>query len=199
VRWYLEGTAPPAVPTWSPRRLRGQPLEPDFATMLGLGSLKRVMTEAQMVLHDCAANEQRVAAGKPPVNSVWPWGGGTPRAAATAPPAAVVSDDDLALACARFAGTATAADVAALLQARPASAAALAVICAPGGTLAEPARFLDAVLGPALAALARGTLAAVSVDGGAWRLRFTPRTHWRRWRSARGFLDALRTRAGAGA
>ncbi len=191
-RWYLQGAPAPAAATHSPQRLRGQPLEPDFATMQGLGPLKRVMTEAQMVLHDCATNEQRVAAGKPPVNSVWPWGGGAPQTLGAGPPTALCSDDDLALACAMHRGVPIAVGVAELLSGTAAAGGAVAVVCTPGGALTDPQRFGDAVLAPALAALARGALGTVDIDGGAWRLHFSRGTRWRFWRGAGGFLDALR-------
>ena len=40
------------------------------------GPLTRWLNEVQMVLHGHPINEQRQAAGKPAVNSVWLWGGG---------------------------------------------------------------------------------------------------------------------------
>ncbi len=51
------------------------PLEPDVASRKALGDLGRIMTEAQMVLHDCEVNKRRLSGGKPPVNSIWLWGG----------------------------------------------------------------------------------------------------------------------------
>lgn len=36
----------------------------------------RLLHEIQMALHDHPLNHARQAAGQPPVNSVWPWGGG---------------------------------------------------------------------------------------------------------------------------
>ncbi|MCB1745750.1 MAG: hypothetical protein KDK06_01150 [Gammaproteobacteria bacterium] len=75
-RWYLAWPQALQVPSASPRSLRGVPLEPDQATRQGLGELRRLLTEMQMVLHDCDTNRARTTAGKPPVNSVWPWGWG---------------------------------------------------------------------------------------------------------------------------
>ena len=34
------------------------------------------VNEMQMVLHSSAINEARAARGAPPVNGIWPWGGG---------------------------------------------------------------------------------------------------------------------------
>lgn len=36
----------------------------------------RLLHEVQMALHEHPVNQARVAAGRPPVNSFWPWGGG---------------------------------------------------------------------------------------------------------------------------
>ncbi len=36
----------------------------------------RLLHELQMALHEHPVNQARMAAGKPPVNSFWPWGGG---------------------------------------------------------------------------------------------------------------------------
>ncbi|MGR8919545.1 MAG: hypothetical protein ACU85V_08000, partial [Gammaproteobacteria bacterium] len=103
-RWYLEGAARPAGPTFSPAALNGQVLEPDIAGMRGLGELKRVMTEAQMLLHDCAVNAERAAAGRPPINSIWIWGTATLEPAATARAPGVCSDDPDVVARALAAG-----------------------------------------------------------------------------------------------
>lgn len=37
----------------------------------------RLLHEVQMALHEHPLNQARTAVGKPPVNSYWPWGGGT--------------------------------------------------------------------------------------------------------------------------
>jgi len=47
-------------------------------------SVRRLMTELQMLLHDHPVNERRVRAGLPVVNALWPWGSGTSVAAGSA-------------------------------------------------------------------------------------------------------------------
>jgi len=48
------------------------------------GSVRRLMTELQMLLHDHPVNEQRSRRGLPVINAIWPWGSGTSGAAAPA-------------------------------------------------------------------------------------------------------------------
>jgi hypothetical protein len=53
------------------------------------GSVRRLMTELQMLLHDPPVNERRQRAGLPVINALWPWGSGTGAAAgSTSLPAA---------------------------------------------------------------------------------------------------------------
>src|SRR5690606_3787940 len=81
-RWYLrlpEGTALPSFP--DPEEALGSDL---FDTLVGTdpardAAVRRwrtLISEAQVVLHTHPWNERRVAAGQPPVNSLWFWGGG---------------------------------------------------------------------------------------------------------------------------
>lgn len=67
---------------------------------------RKVLTEAQMQLHDHPVNRAREAAGKPVVNSLWPWGGGAAPAAGTCPHDAMLGDAPLAIGLARHAGIA---------------------------------------------------------------------------------------------
>lgn len=86
-RWYLRiapGMPLPAFPDPSEALGAdlGDALVGDSATALpaagaaGLRRWRTLLTEAQVVLHNHPWNAQRAALGKPPVNSLWFWGGG---------------------------------------------------------------------------------------------------------------------------
>ena len=62
------------------------------------------LTEAQVVLHTHPWNEQRTAAGKRAINSLWFWGGGELPQAVHTPHAQVRSREALLQALARAAG-----------------------------------------------------------------------------------------------
>ena len=59
-----------ALPDAIGRAATALPLEPAYAPW------RRAINEAQMLLHAHPVNQAREAAGQPPVNSLWPWGGG---------------------------------------------------------------------------------------------------------------------------
>ncbi|MDP2134668.1 MAG: hypothetical protein Q8J99_13770 [Sulfuritalea sp.] len=63
---------------------------------------RQALNEAQMVLHAHPVNRAREAAGKPVVNSLWPWGGGRLPAARAGRHDALWSDDPVAQGIARL-------------------------------------------------------------------------------------------------
>ncbi|HEY5636934.1 MAG TPA: hypothetical protein VIS77_08535 [Burkholderiales bacterium] len=63
-----------------------------------------LMNEAQMLLHDHPVNAAREARGEPPVNSLWPWGGGALPGEARAAWRSVTTDDPSVAGLARLAG-----------------------------------------------------------------------------------------------
>ncbi len=103
------------------------------------GWLRRLLNEAQMVMHGHAVNAGRNADGRPPINSLWLWGAGALPAAApgTAPFDSVWSTHPLALGLAR----------AHRLPAHP-PAAGLADLRAAGDAGERPLVLLDDLLGP---------------------------------------------------
>ncbi len=96
-RWYLRAPRPLAASTTplsgsGVRELRDQmPSGPDGAW------LRALLTEAQLVLHDVPVNAARRARGRPPVNGLWFWGGGSLSEVAQGAPDCVWSDDPLAI------------------------------------------------------------------------------------------------------
>ena len=93
-RWYLrlnEAVDHPAEPlsTIAGRRIDGE--------LSGKESrLTRWLNEVQMFLHGHPVNAHRQAAGKPAINSLWLWGGGTLPAPPTAAWSAVSTNNPLA-------------------------------------------------------------------------------------------------------
>jgi hypothetical protein len=65
---------------------------------------RALLTEAQVVLHQHPLNEQRRQQGRPPINSIWLWGGGGLPATVESGLVRIASDDLLAWALAARAG-----------------------------------------------------------------------------------------------
>lgn len=104
-RWYLSlphGARLPAFPP--PSRVLGD----DIYAHLPEGDLgrrwRRLMSEAQVILHNHPLNEARVRAGKPAVNTLWFWGGGVLPDHVRSAEQGIFSDDLLLLALAQRAG-----------------------------------------------------------------------------------------------
>lgn len=74
-RWYCHLEQPPQIATVSIAEAVGC----DLKTVMPTGPDERVwrgiMNEIQMLLHDCAMNQQLSASGYPQVNGLWFWGG----------------------------------------------------------------------------------------------------------------------------
>lgn len=101
-RWYLalprDARLPAFVP---PSRVLGD----DIYAHLPEGDLgrrwRRLLSEAQVTLHNHPLNAERARAGKPVVNSLWFWGGGVLPDHVRSIHSAVMSDDLLCAALAR--------------------------------------------------------------------------------------------------
>ncbi len=76
-RWYLMLPRESKVPPFAPP---DEVLGDDLVEHLPAGNdgrrWRRLLNEAQVMLHNHPINERRIAQGKPPVNSLWFWGGG---------------------------------------------------------------------------------------------------------------------------
>jgi len=76
-RWYLRLPPEAKLPVFAPVN---DVLGDDLFAHLPEGEAGRrwraLLSEAQVLLHNHPWNAQRVAQGKPPVNSLWFWGGG---------------------------------------------------------------------------------------------------------------------------
>lgn len=180
-RWYLRiapGTVLPSFP--EPGEALGADLGDTIVDGLDDPAARRwraLLSETQVVLHNHPWNARRMAEGKPPVNSVWFWGGGALPDRVATRFSRVASEDALLRGLAACAGVsvetapesfATSPSGDALLDAEgTADAGALVVQC----------------LQPALQALRRGELEALALDftdGTRFDLRADQR--WRFWR-----------------
>lgn len=76
-RWYLMLPRESKLPAFDPPE---DVLGDDLVGHLPAGNegrrWRRLLNEAQVLLHNHPLNERRIAHGKPPVNSLWFWGGG---------------------------------------------------------------------------------------------------------------------------
>ncbi len=103
-RWYLRAKAAPRIATHSPAAVAGRTLEPFLPQGEDARDWRRLINEAQVLLHNHPLNAAREAAGRPTANSLWPWGAGPLPAAALAPAPQVCADHPLALGLAKLAG-----------------------------------------------------------------------------------------------
>jgi hypothetical protein len=115
-RWYLRTQDEPRLTTVPTAEVAGRSIDPFLPSGDDGARWRRVINEAQMVLHEHPLNQERETRNALPLNSIWPWGAGRTRHLA-APCDAVWSDHPLA------SGLATASAVAA--RRLPASGAEL--------------------------------------------------------------------------
>lgn len=109
-RWYLRLPAGAMLPSFpDPDEALGADLFEVLADTgnvadAGMRRWRVLLNEAQVVLHNHPWNARRAAAGKPPVNSLWFWGGGKLPDRVRTQHARVASDDVLLQALAGNAG-----------------------------------------------------------------------------------------------
>ncbi|MBI1194882.1 MAG: hypothetical protein GC138_03415 [Gammaproteobacteria bacterium] len=104
--WYLFPSIPPESVFASGRDLSGQGIRDHMPTGPDAGPWRALISDAQILLHDCALNGRRATEGKLPINSLWRWGGGVLQALPdTRPPwSTAASDDSIVRGLARLAG-----------------------------------------------------------------------------------------------
>jgi hypothetical protein len=88
-RWYLRCAAPPDMTTTPLAQVTGQHIDPYLPSGADASRWGALMSEAQMLLFQHPVNQAREAAGRPAVNGLWCWGGGTWQRPATPPDLAV--------------------------------------------------------------------------------------------------------------
>lgn len=161
-RWYLKLPSGTKLP---PFAHPGDALGADLREHLPEGDLgrrwRRLLGEAQVLLHNHPVNAQRAARGELPANSVWFWGGGPRPDWVRTTLAGVASDDPLLHGLAAIAGI----DARLLDPAASAAAKGMRLLDLRG---VEPEALERAWLAPVVARLRSGAVAAVElrfVDG----------------------------------
>lgn len=191
-RWYLRARRRPRIVTHPPAAVAGRTLSPFLPQGEDAREWRRLINEAQVLLHNHPVNAAREAAGRPTANSLWPWGAGVLPDAAGTPAPRLHSDQPLALGLAKLAGVPAAALPQGCGAAVPPGLTFL-------DTLAEAAQRLDAAawragllelearwFAPLLAALkarrVRGLRLTVLGDEAAVDVVLGPGDPWRFWR-----------------
>lgn len=95
-RWYLRAETAPALETTALPEAAGRSVDVLLPRGADAASWHTRLNDIQMLLHGHAVNEERESAGKLPINSVWPWGGGKLSDVVPAPFDAVWSRDAFA-------------------------------------------------------------------------------------------------------
>ena len=93
-RWYLQVPKNAQLPAFAdPHEAMGAPLDQYLPEGDAGRRWRHLLNEAQVILHNHPLNQERVAQGRLPVNSLWFWGGGALPDSVRAPYAAVHSGD----------------------------------------------------------------------------------------------------------
>lgn len=103
-RWYLRLPAAPALRTRPLGEVHGRDIRHFLPAGEDGAHWHKLLNEAQMLLHAHPLNAAREAAGKLPVNSIWPWGGGILAQRLSAPCDRLYANDPLARGLAIAAG-----------------------------------------------------------------------------------------------
>ncbi len=104
--WYVRLPHQATLPEFAePAEALGADLFEYLPRQDGTRHWSALLSEAQVVLHNHPWNARRIAAGKPPVNSLWFWGGGALPDLVTARVGAVETGDSLLRALAMASST----------------------------------------------------------------------------------------------
>lgn len=178
-RWYVQLPRAAKIPKFSePAQALGEDLFEHTDTSPESRRWRALDSEVQVLLHNHPHNAVRAEQGKPPVNALWFWGGGTlPDATVDlrSPYAQLLSDDPLARALGGL------LKLGAPLPAHYATHADDRLFDLAHGQ--QPGRLENDWLHPALDALRAGKLDLLELDfehGGIVQLH--PRQRWRVWR-----------------
>lgn len=157
------------------------------------GWLRRLMTEAQMLLHDHPVNRAREARGEPAINGLWLWGGGgdaLPSLPRDLP--ALVSGDAFLCALWRRAGGVVARPGAGPVEGRDRAQIVTLEMCALGAAPSEALERAETCwFGPLEHKLARGGIARLDLYLAGCAVRCAPRDRMRVWRRRRPWHEAL--------
>jgi len=188
-RWYLRCRTAPDLRTRAPHACAGLLDEAHLPAGADSARWRRLITEAQMLLHESPVNAAREAAGKLPANAIWPWGGGRLPRIDVSPYTRVYADAPHARGLARATnGVAALVPHEAIGVLENAMGSDSVLIVLDSGT--DPARADLAALdsawwAPLTAALAAGMIARLRImlrlDAQRSYGRVVTRSHLRRW------------------
>jgi hypothetical protein len=102
--WYLSLPQPPSLQTLPPARVAGQDIDPCLPRGADAARWHTLLNEIQMLFHTHPVNAEREQRGAPPVNSIWPWGGGRLPGVLRPRATRLLADHPLATGLARHAG-----------------------------------------------------------------------------------------------
>lgn len=177
-RWYLRLPKDAPLPEFpEPEAALGDDLSDHLPEGQAGRRWRALLTEAQVILHQHPWNAQRVAQGKPAVNSLWFWGAGPAPGSVRTPHRQVKSHDPLLQALAKAAG----------VESRDGDAVDALVDLRH---LRSPQTFVAEVLPPLLGEIRNRRLDTLGLDfedGALYTLRRDQR--WRFWRRGSASLD----------
>jgi hypothetical protein len=176
-RWYLAMPAEMQLPPLAcPDDVLGDDLHPHLPQGDAGRRWRRLLSESQILLHNHPLNAERIAAGKPPVNSLWFWGGGVlPDHVQVG--ATVYSDDSLAAGLCKLAGSAC-LPLKSLADGDPDGAALVDL-----RELRDVGQLQSPWLPWALDMLGRSRLSSIDFDfADGMRFVYRARHRWRVWR-----------------
>ena len=105
LRWYVRPREEPRVRTTPPSEVPGRAIQNCLPEGADGARWRRIINEAQMLMHGHRCNEEREQRGAPTINSLWFWGAGrVPAVPRDAPYGAVWAADPLAAGIASTAG-----------------------------------------------------------------------------------------------
>ena len=172
--WFVTADTARTLTTTPPTAIRGA-IYPHLPRGDAAKSWRRWLSEMQMLLHEHAINAKRERTGLAPVTGVWIWGGGRQDWQDPLPGTVWIAPagraGDAVRGLARRAGRTAIAPPASLAAVD--GAAGVHAVLPPAHTADDVAALDTAWLAPAAAALARGTLDAITLigdaGGAAWR------------------------------
>ena len=177
-RWFLRGILSAEFPDApDPAEILGDDLQDHLPAGAAGAKWRRLLNEAQILLHQHEVNRARAARGALPANTLWFWGGGALPQSVASPFARLASADEVLLALGRRAGLSI-MDPERYEAVNPLPATVVES-WSPFGFR----RLLDAVLPGRMRELRRGLIATLELDclsGERWTV--TRRNLWRLWR-----------------
>ena len=208
-RWYVRASAPQVLCTTPAGGLADVEIKAHLPRGQDARRWKRILNEAQMVLHAHPVNAAREARRALAINSPWFWGGGTLPAPAQARYQNLWSDDELAHALALASGAARSQlpqNAQAWLAQASGKAQHLLVLDAPAAArrAGDPAAWAESLsqierswIAPLIAALRAGRIEsldfALANEGGLLQAHLTRSNLGRWWRRRQALTTYART------